>query len=114
MSTYLWLSPDQIPEGVSDEEGVLLGDILSTAFFCAENAFNDSQPAASVTTEDNSPPGKDRRRNVEGGKNMSKTTLFLCMRVITRYGPKLPNSRTSAFRQRGIGPPLATDYCGTP
>mmetsp|Transcript_7555 Transcript_7555/g.18734 ORF Transcript_7555/g.18734 Transcript_7555/m.18734 type:complete len:371 (-) Transcript_7555:1321-2433(-) len=27
----------KIPEGVSDEEGVLLGDILSTAFFCAEN-----------------------------------------------------------------------------
>jgi threonine dehydrogenase-like Zn-dependent dehydrogenase len=27
-----------IPEGVSDEEGILLGDILSTAFFCAENA----------------------------------------------------------------------------
>lgn len=29
---------EQIPDGVSDEEGVLLGDILSTAFFCAENA----------------------------------------------------------------------------
>lgn len=25
-----------VPDGVSDEEGVLLGDILSTAFFCAE------------------------------------------------------------------------------
>lgn len=27
----------QVPEGISDEEGVLLGDILSTAYFCAEN-----------------------------------------------------------------------------
>ncbi len=27
----------QVPDGVSDEEALLLGDILSTAFFCAEN-----------------------------------------------------------------------------
>lgn len=28
----------QVPDGVTDEEGILLGDILSTAFFCARNA----------------------------------------------------------------------------
>jgi threonine dehydrogenase-like Zn-dependent dehydrogenase len=27
----------QVPPDVTDEEAVLLGDILSTAFFCAEN-----------------------------------------------------------------------------
>lgn len=27
----------QVPEGVTDEEALLLGDILSTGFFCAEN-----------------------------------------------------------------------------
>ena len=45
------LPPPQIPEGVSDEEGILLGDILSTAFFCAENAFQGafrSQQSATV------------------------------------------------------------------
>lgn len=26
----------QVPEGVSDEEAILLGDILSTAFFCVD------------------------------------------------------------------------------
>ncbi len=29
-------APLQVPAEVSDEEAVLLGDILSTAFFCAE------------------------------------------------------------------------------
>lgn len=26
----------QLPDGVTDEEGLLLGDILPTAFFCAQ------------------------------------------------------------------------------
>jgi threonine dehydrogenase-like Zn-dependent dehydrogenase len=34
MFAYLW----QIPEGVSLEEGVMLGDIISTGFFCAYQA----------------------------------------------------------------------------
>jgi predicted HAD superfamily phosphohydrolase YqeG len=28
----------QVPEGVTDEECILLGDILSTAFFCSDQA----------------------------------------------------------------------------
>lgn len=31
-----WCLPLQVPDGVSDEEAILLGDILSTAFFCVD------------------------------------------------------------------------------
>jgi hypothetical protein len=43
----------QVPEGVSDEQCILLGDILSTAFFCADQggigSGVDTQAAASTT-----------------------------------------------------------------
>lgn len=32
-----WRCKPQIPDTITDEEGILLGDILSTAFFCADN-----------------------------------------------------------------------------
>lgn len=34
--TALLPPPPQVPEGVSDAESILLGDILSTAFFCVD------------------------------------------------------------------------------
>ncbi|GAX85710.1 hypothetical protein CEUSTIGMA_g13124.t1 [Chlamydomonas eustigma] len=38
----------KLPSAVSDEEGILLGDILSTAFFCAENGFHGSMGKGSL------------------------------------------------------------------
>lgn len=38
----------QVPSSVNDEEAVLLGDILSTAFFCAENGGVNSSSTVVV------------------------------------------------------------------
>ena len=50
----LWLSA-QVPEGVSDDVALLLGDILSTAFFCAEQG--GVQPGQTVAVVGCGPVG---------------------------------------------------------
>lgn len=40
-----------VPEGVSNEEALLLGDIFSTGFFCAHNAGVGKLRSASASAE---------------------------------------------------------------
>ena len=91
----------QIPENVSDEEGILLGDILSTAFFCAENAF-----------------GRPLTVQPQGGGAGAKTTTTGTSEDISARRSEMPFDSSTACTTSddctspGFGPPPAVLVVG--